>query len=62
MPLAIAMQNAPTVASAMDYASHYMFVHSPGLVLTLHQGSRSVRILMLQQRDVLRTTSSVAKL
>jgi AraC-like DNA-binding protein len=42
-PLAIAMQNAPTVASAMDYASRYLFVHSPGLVLTLHQGSPLVK-------------------
>ncbi len=42
-PLAIAMQNAPTVASAMDYASRYLFVHSPGLVLTLHDNSPLVR-------------------
>lgn len=40
-PLAIAMQNAPTVASAMDYASRYLFVHSPGLVLTV-QGDSAV--------------------
>src|SRR5579859_8201579 len=26
-PLAIAMQNAPTVASAVDYASRYLIVH-----------------------------------
>jgi AraC-like DNA-binding protein len=38
-PLAIAMQNAPTVAHAMDYASRYLFVHSPGLVLTVHDRS-----------------------
>jgi len=42
-PLAIAMQNAPTVASAVEYASRYLFVHSPGLVLTLHQASPLVR-------------------
>jgi AraC-like DNA-binding protein len=42
-PLAIAMQNAPTVASAMDYASRYLFVHSPGLVLTLHDSSPLLR-------------------
>jgi AraC-like DNA-binding protein len=42
-PLAIAMQNAPTVAGAMDYASRYLFVHSPGLVLTLHEGSPLVK-------------------
>jgi AraC-like DNA-binding protein len=42
-PLAIAMQNAPTVASAMEYASHYLFVHSPGLVLSLHDSSPLVR-------------------
>ena len=38
-PLAIAMQNAPTVGRAMDYASRYLFVHSPGLVITLHDHS-----------------------
>ncbi len=38
-PLAIAMQNAPTVASAVDYASRYLFVHSPGMRLTLHEHS-----------------------
>lgn len=38
-PLAIVMQNAPTVKEAMEYASRYMFVHSPGLVLTLHEQS-----------------------
>lgn len=38
-PLAIVMQNAPTVESAMDYASRYLFVHSPGLVLTVHDRS-----------------------
>lgn len=38
-PLAIVMQNAPTVKEAMEYASRYLFVHSPGLVLTLHERS-----------------------
>lgn len=38
-PLAVAMQNAPTVAEALDIASRYMFVHSPGLALTIHDDS-----------------------
>lgn len=38
-PLAVAMQNAPTIARALDYASRYLFVHSPGLVLTVHNQS-----------------------
>src|SRR5579859_5308979 len=42
-PLAIAMQNAPTVAHALDYASRYLFVHSPGLVLSVHQGNSFAR-------------------
>lgn len=42
-PLAVAMQNAPTVAGALDYASRYLFMHSPGLVLTVHDGSPLVK-------------------
>jgi AraC-like DNA-binding protein len=42
-PLAIAMQNAPTVAQALDYASRYLFVHSAGLVLTVLPRSRLAR-------------------
>lgn len=38
-PLAIVMQNAPTVRAAMEDASRYMFVHSPGLVISLHEQS-----------------------
>ena len=34
-PVAIAMQHAPTVASALDTASRYLFVHSPGMVMTV---------------------------
>ena len=41
-PLAIAMQNAPTVASALDTASRYLFVHSPGMALTVHPRSEAV--------------------
>lgn len=41
-PVAIAMQNAPTVASALDTASRYLFVHSPGMSLTVHPRSRLV--------------------
>lgn len=42
-PLAIAMQNAPTVGRAMDLASRYMFVHSPGMSMTLLEGSPLAR-------------------
>jgi AraC-like DNA-binding protein len=42
-PLAIAMQNAPTVGHAMAYAARYLFVHSPGLVITLHEDSPLAR-------------------
>ncbi len=38
-PLAIVMQNAPTVRSAIEDASRYLFVHSPGLVLSLQSRS-----------------------
>jgi AraC-like DNA-binding protein len=38
-PVAIAMQNAPTVASAMATASRYLFVHSRGMSLTVHPHS-----------------------
>ncbi len=33
-PVAIAMQNAPTVADAIGYASRFLYVQSPGLILT----------------------------
>ncbi|WP_281783915.1 helix-turn-helix domain-containing protein [Sinimarinibacterium flocculans] len=38
-PVAIAMQNAPTVAGAVDIASRYLFVHSPGMALSVHPRS-----------------------
>ena len=61
-PLAIAMQNAPTVASAMDYASRYLFVHSPGLVLTLHDSSPLVRKgAELRLRSACRTSRRSAR-
>ncbi|MDP3857362.1 MAG: AraC family transcriptional regulator [Stagnimonas sp.] len=41
-PVAIAMQNAPTVASAIETASRYLFVHSPGMSLSVHPRSRLV--------------------
>ncbi|MET0423188.1 MAG: AraC family transcriptional regulator [Actinoplanes sp.] len=34
-PLAIAIENSPTLGDAMDCASRYLFVHSPGLTVTL---------------------------
>lgn len=42
-PLAIAMQNAPTVGHAMDYVSRYLFVHSPDMVVSLHHDSPYAR-------------------
>jgi AraC-like DNA-binding protein len=42
-PLSIVMQNAPTVRDAMDYASRYMFVHSAGMHVTVHEHSTSIR-------------------
>lgn len=41
-PVAIAMQNAPTVASAIETISRYLFVHSPGMSLTVFPESRLV--------------------
>lgn len=41
-PLGIVLQNAPTVRKALDYASRYLFVHSPGLGLSLHEESAIV--------------------
>ncbi len=41
-PVAIAMQNAPTVASAVETISRYLFVHSPGMSLTVHPRSSLV--------------------
>src|SRR5882757_8807528 len=38
-PVAIAMQNAPTVASALETASRYLFVHSPGMSISIHPRS-----------------------
>ena len=41
-PVAIAMQNAPTVASALETASRYLFVHSPGMSISIHPRSALV--------------------
>ena len=38
-PLSIVLQNAPTVREAWDYTSRHLFVHSPGLVLGIHDKS-----------------------
>jgi len=56
-PLSIALQNAPTIRAAMDFAAHHMFVHSPGLVYTVHEHSEiakdaaevSIEIRLLRQ-------------
>jgi len=42
-PLAIVLRNAPTVKSALDYASRYLFVHSTGIVLSVHDDSPVIR-------------------
>lgn len=42
-PLAIVLRNAPTVRSALEYACRYLFVHSPGLVLSMHETSPVIR-------------------
>ncbi len=34
-PLALAIQNAPTVAEALECTSRYLFLHAPGMRLTL---------------------------
>lgn len=34
-PLAVAMQNSPTVADALQCASRHLYVHSPGIVLSV---------------------------
>lgn len=41
-PLGIVLQNAPTVKAAWELASRYRFVHSPGLVMQLHDRSATV--------------------
>lgn len=41
-PLAIAIRNAATVAQAMHDFSSYLFVHSPAMVLSLHENSTAV--------------------
>lgn len=38
-PLAIVLQNAPTVRKAWDYVARHMFVQTPGLVVTVHDQS-----------------------
>ena len=42
-PLAIVLRNAPTVKSALDYASRYLFVHSTGIILSVHETSPVIR-------------------
>ena len=65
-PVAIAMQNAPTVASALETASRYLFVHSPGMSLSVHPrsalvpGATEVRFeLHLPGQTALRQTMDV---
>lgn len=41
-PLALGMQHSPTVADALQFASRYLFVHSPGLVFSVLPNSALV--------------------
>jgi AraC-like DNA-binding protein len=41
-PLGIVLQNAPTVSEAWDYTSRHLFVHSPGLVMEIHDASSTM--------------------
>ena len=41
-PLALAMQNAPTVAASIDYLTRYLSVQSPALAMSLHADSTRV--------------------
>lgn len=41
-PLAIAIRNAPTVAQAMQDISSYLFMHSPAMLLGIHEHSTVV--------------------
>ena len=41
-PLGIVLQNAPTVREAWDYTSRHLFVHSPGLVMNVHDRSSMI--------------------
>lgn len=38
-PLGVVIQNAATPLEALRYASRYLFIHSPGLSLTVHEPS-----------------------
>ena len=60
-PLAVAMQNSPTVADALQCASRHLYVHSPGIVFsvlprsTLAADATELRIeLVLPRPPVLR--------
>ncbi len=41
-PVALAMQNAPTVAASIDYLTRYLSVQSPALAMSLHPRSEHV--------------------
>ncbi|TXH04077.1 MAG: AraC family transcriptional regulator [Nevskiaceae bacterium] len=59
-PVAIAMQNAPTVAAALETASRYLFVHSPGMSLTIHPRS-SLERGAIEMRFELHVASHIAR-
>ena len=41
-PLAIVLQNAPSVGEAWDYTARHLFVQSPGLVMGIHHNSSMI--------------------
>lgn len=41
-PVALAMQNAPTIAAAIEYLTRYLSVQSPALAMSLHRHSERV--------------------
>ncbi|MDM0110563.1 AraC family transcriptional regulator [Variovorax sp. J22R133] len=42
-PLGIILQNAPSVREAWDFVARHLFVHSPGLVIEIHEESPTIK-------------------
>ncbi len=56
-PLAVAMRNAPTVGHAVGDASRYLFMHSPAMVVSVHDAPQ-VEADTVELRFELRGTSN----
>ncbi|MBU9143040.1 AraC family transcriptional regulator [Burkholderia multivorans] len=41
-PLSVVLRNAPTIRDALNDVMHYLFVHSPGIVVSVNERSRLV--------------------